>query len=471
MDRRKFSISLVAAAVLAGCGGGGSDGPPVDTAPTPGGVTPELASATSLPASVVFAQSLPTTDGTRGVGPGQANYFDLGQDFSINDGSDDQFDGALQLAVEVGGTTVSFPSDQVYAELTALGPELDAADGVKTVTFTTDSDWVVNGTGSAVLHGVPGVRLEQTIDLTPALGQPVELTWAGNPMGGGGGGINDAPLYIRVVLRNTAGALLATLFYADNTGAMTGAWGQATLDAYTGQVVVLCFEQNLGAGVTVIDDVSVQDTANTIEYVTNGGFEAGGTGWRVPAVRVSQNVRSGVRTLPGTGTLQRTFYTQPDQAWGRMTDVFTNTSGSAVQARITYTSNLGSDGAGIIYRTPGTAGGALSSWDGSGGDRDVGFVFGAGATVNFQSATALNTYDGNDEIEVVFDVEVPAGRSITLVNFLVLTGANTGATAANTGVRATQVDAIAAEIAANFRTDAAYQRGLTQKQLDTLQNF
>lgn len=472
MDRRKFSISMVAAAVLAGCGGGGSDDvapAPAPATPPPAADLPEFASATTLPAATLFAQNMVATDGDGGAAPGQANYFDLESDFSISDGYDDQFDGALELEVEINGTPVSFPSDQTYAELTALGPEMTAADGLKTVTFTTDPDWVFAGTCTAVLHPVRGARLQQTLDLRPAAGNPVDLTWAGNSMASGYN-FNDEPFYMQVVLRDTGGNLLTTLYRRDRTGT-TGAWGTASLTAFAGQVVVLCFEQDTPYGSTLVDNVSVIDTVTATEYVTNGGFETGGTGWTVPAGRVAQNIRSGLRTLPGAGTLQRTFYTEPGVAWGRMTDVFTNTSGARIQARIKYHTNLGSDDAGIIYSTPNAGGRALTAWDGDASDRDLALVFGVGATAAFQSATALSTYDGSDNIDVHFDVDVPAGGTVTLINFIVLSGNDTGLSAGSAGARAAQVDALAADIANNFRTKLAYQRGLTPQQLETVENF
>lgn len=479
MDRRKFSFSILATAVLAGCGGGGSDDtpavndpaapPPPPAAPPPAAALPELASATLLPAATVFAQSVVATDNDSSVAPGQANYFDLENDFAIGDGNDDQFDGALELDIEVNGTTVTFPGDQTYAELTALGPEMTAADGLKSVSFTTDTDWVFAGTCSAVLHPVRGARLQQTLDLTAAAGNPVNLRWAGND-GVGGRNFGDEPFFMQVVVRNAAGTELATLYRRDEA-TLAGTWGLASLDAFAGQVIVLSFEQSTPDGCTVIDDVSVTDAVTLNEYVTNGGFESGAAGWTVPALRVAQNIRSGARTLPGAGSVQRTFYTEPSAPWARMTDVFTNTSGAALRARIIYRSDLGSDDRGVIYANPAAPGRALTAWDGSKSDRDIGFVFGVGATAVFQSATALGAGDGDENIKVYFDIDVPAGASATLINFVVLTGTDTGLTAANASARAPQVDAIAADIANNFRTNLAYQRGLTQAQLDTLQNF
>lgn len=475
MDRRKFSLSIMAAAVLAGCGGGGGAEPPadpVDTGPAPDPVAPpqagpELATATSLPAMTVFGQTADATDGGGHYAPGQANVFDLRNDFAISDGYDDQFDRALVLAINVGGTDYPFPTDQTYAELTALGPELGAADGIKTVTFSADPAWTPSA--AALLHPVADARLQQTLDLRSAAGHAVDLTWSGSPQVGSAG-FNGEPFYFRVVVRDTAGALLSTLFLRDDMGD-TGTWGSASLTAFAGQVVVLAFEQRTAWGTSRIDDVSVVDAVTATQFVTNGDFAAGAAGWTAPEIRQSHNIRSGVRTVPGVGSVERSFFTQPNARWGRMTDVFTNTSGAPLTATIKYRTNLGSDGAGIIYPTPGATAKALSTWDGDASDRDVGLVFGAADGVSFQSATALATYDGSDDIDVAFNVTVPTGGTVTIVNFVILVGGDTGQTAADASARATEVDTIAADIANNFRTNLAYQRGLTQAQLDTLKNF
>lgn len=472
MDRRKFSLSLMAAAAatLAGCGGGDSpvaEEPAAPPPPAPAPVGPELATATSLPARTVFGQTVDATDGDGYYAPGQANNFDLRNNFAISDGGDDQFDGALLLTINVAGTDYPFPSDQTYADLTALGPELGAADGVKTVTFTADPTWTASP--AAVLHAGSDTRLQQTLDLRSAAGHAVDLTWSGNPQVGPAAFMNE-PYYFRVVVRDTAGALLSTLFLRDDLGD-SGVWGSASLTAFAGQVVVLSFEQRSAWGVSRIDDVSVVDAVTATQFVANGDFAAGGAGWTVPEIRASQNVRSGARAVPGVGSVERSFFTQPNARWGRMTDVFTNTSGAPLTATVKYVTNLGSDGSGIIYPTPGAPTKALSTWDGDAGDRDVGLVFGGADAVTYQSATALSTSDGNDDIAVAFNITVPNGGSVTIVNFIIMTGTDTGQSAAAVGARATEVDTLAADIANNFRTNVAYQRGLTQAQLDTLKNL
>ncbi|MGJ7486525.1 hypothetical protein ACSFA2_14770 [Variovorax sp. LT2P21] len=503
MDRRTFSLSMVGAAVasLYGCGGGGDSAsaptptpvatasplpevvppapapapepapPPAPTAPPPG---PQLATATALPAATVFLQTLEATDGDSYMAPGQANCWDLYADFSIGDGSNDQLDGALMVSVDVAGTVVSFPSDQDYTELTAMGPEMGAPEGVKRVSFATDPQFLIAGTASATLHPVPNARLQQTLDLTAAAGHGVSLTWSGGAQGGSSlSNVANEPLFLQVVVRDLSGALLSTLFRSDTTTTNTttsGSWGTASLSAFAGQTVVLSFEQRLAYWGTQLDDVSVKDTTTNAEFVVNGDFEAGALGWTVPVEKVSQNVSSGVRFLNGL-QVQRSFYTQPNQLWGRMTDVYFNPTGAPITAAVTYWTNLGSDYYGIIYPTPGATGKALSTWDGGTGDRDVGWIFGAADSVVYTSATAVGTPDGDENIGVAFNLTVPAGGMVTLINFLVLTGTDTRLTALDASARATEVDTAAAAIANNFRTDFAYQRGLTQAQLDSLKNF
>ena len=413
-------------------------------------------------------QSILNKDGGNNAGPGQANYWDLSRDFTLNDVSCDQFDGALTLSVAVGGTSNTFPSDQTYAELTALGPEMGVADGLKLVSFSTDPNFVLHGTTTAYLHAVPNARLQQTLNLAGAVGA-LTLSWNGN-VGSTSDMFNDEPGFVQVVLRDTASNLLTTLYRQDSSGT-AGTWGNASLTAYAGQTVVLSFEQYCVSQGTSIDDVSVTDSAATpVQFVVNGNFEAGSTGWTVPAAKSAQNIRSGSRTLMGL-TVQRTFYSQPNLLWARWTDTFTNPTAAAINAVVSYDNNLGSDNAGIIYPTPGATLKSLTSWDGSGSDRDYALVFGAADVVTYKSASALNTYDGSEAPQFQFNISVPPGATVTLMNFIVLTGTSTWMGAVDVTAKATEADTQAADIANNFRPNLAYQRGLTQQQLDTLKNF
>ena len=114
-------ILALVVVVTASCGGGGSSAP----APTP-----------PNPGVTIINQTITTTDTDIGVlprpyvFPGQANYWDISSDFSLNDGYDDQFDGALQISVNDGVNTVNFPADQAQSELTWLSPLTTVADGL-----------------------------------------------------------------------------------------------------------------------------------------------------------------------------------------------------------------------------------------------------------------------------------------------------------------------------------------------------
>lgn len=91
--------------MLNGCGGnGGSTSgttpqpvviPPVDDNNTP---PPPVEPIQVKPGITVFNQTVPVEDDDSAVFPGQANYWDLDTDGSIDDGYDDQFDGAIQMA-------------------------------------------------------------------------------------------------------------------------------------------------------------------------------------------------------------------------------------------------------------------------------------------------------------------------------------------------------------------------------------
>ncbi|WP_454909270.1 hypothetical protein [Variovorax gossypii] len=422
----------------------------------------------TLPAITKFQQTLAALTGSP-VAPGQANFWDLSSDFSLNDGGYDQFDGGLLLSVDVGGVSESFASDQVFGELTALSPAFKAADGVLSVSFSSDPNFASNATGGyAYLHPGVDVRLQQTLNLGSAAGG-ISLSWTGNEGSSSSNSFSDPTQFGQVVVRDTAGALLTTLYRRDGSGA-TGTWGSASLTQFGGQTVVLSFEQRVGNRGSTIDNVSVKDSANT-EFVVNGDFEAQGTGWRVSDDPVSQNLRSGVRTVSGL-EVQRSFFAQPNQLWGRFTDVFHNATASPIVAKVTYFSNLGSDGGGFIYPTPGAPLKGLTTWDsGYRSDRDIGFVFGAVDSTTYQSTSALDVSDGSDDVSFTFNISVPAGGTVTLINFIVLTGIATGVAATDITAKATAVDAAVADIANNFRTQFAYQRGLTQEQLDTLKNF
>ncbi len=499
MDRRTFSLSAIGALVttLTACGGGGSASEPAagnvvpvkDTSIVvqPTAPAAELASASSLKTGTVFLQGVAATDRDPEAAPGQANFWDLRTNMALGDGYNSQFAGALNLSVTLGTDARPFPADQTYAGLTAWGPELGAADGVMAVTFPSP--------GPALMHPGRGVRLQKTLDLTGATGA-ISLVWASMyqpaPFQNSTDleSFIDAPFYWQVVLRDSAGNELK-LYREDRSGItgvsipdrITGPDGvpstdrRANLSAYANQIVVLCFEHDSGYNAEV-SSVSVKDGAGK-EYVTNGSF-AGARGWTVPAIKTVQNVQSAARPLHGLD-VRRMFYTQPNALWGRWTDCFHNPSTTPITVTVSFDSTLGSGGRGVIYDTPGANGKALTSWDGgvpitnttTSKIRDIGMVFGNGVVKEAQKASALamDPPDGSANIKFTHTITVPAGGSVALVNFIIMTGTDTGRTASDASARATEVDNLAADIANNFRSNFAYQRGMMQAQLDTLINF
>lgn len=93
------------------------------------------------------------------------------------------------------------------------------------------------------------------------------------------------------------------------------------------------------------------------------------------------------------------------------------------------------------------------------------------SNVRYRSATGLRMRDGFKNLSWQFQMRVPAGDTVTLVNFVVLGTEESGRGATSIAERAPQIDSIAEDIANRFRTDAVYRRGLTSLQLDCLLSF
>jgi hypothetical protein len=422
-----------------------------------------------------FAQTLANNDTDTGnssydLFPGQANVWDISNEFELEDGNDDQFDNALQLTV---GAT-SFPA-QTYDELTFYTPYMDDTQGVKTAAVSDGSTLYsmspIAGSYSAFLAPTSNSRLQQTVDLRSAT-VPIDVEWSHNAELYGGNIATYTPSY-RVVIRDTDGNELAELY---STNADTGLQSHSySLNAYEGQIIVLSFEsantpEDWDSNVVEIDSVRVWDSV-TNQFLTNGDFESGDlTGWTTNTPQEVQNMTSGVRTLEGLD-VTRSFYTVPNSLWGRWVDVFTNNTGSDITKTITYYTNLGSDDSGIIYYTPGTSNHALTSWDGACYDRDIGLVFGTATSVDFTSDDDLGNGNGDDSIYVTYDITVPAGGKAAIVNFVIMSGTDTCQTASDISARATEVDTAAAEIVNHFWTDGQYRTGMTQEQVDAIKNF
>lgn len=429
--------------------------------------------------------------------PGCANVWDLDSDFTISDGGNDQWDGALELAVGSLGTTPptwdSIQTDGGAAAwftsvdgvdlqwrtpvlgADALDPAVVVSDGATTAApaITGHSAYLSPGTGTA---------LRQALDLTAAQGA---VTLSVNDLvqtGSDNFGVTAA-LY-RIAVLDGSGAELAELDargWADAPASYT-----YDLSAHAGQRVTLSFEfvspaEDWTTVAAIVDDVSVKDASDR-EFVRNGGFESGLTGWTALRADQPYGVASSPQTLRGL-SVTRSFYTRPGSPWARFVDEFRNDTDAPISTAAIYWSNLGSDDSGIIYRTPGTQG-ALTSWDGmdpaGGTDRDVAIVFGDDVPL-FQSATWMEYAcpdgapscgaDGSDTIWLAHPITVPAAGTVTLVHFLVQGGGNTAFTATAPTARATAVDKVAASLANGFETTAAYRDYMTQEQLDSVTNL
>lgn len=499
METAKRTMSLVIVlccfAILAACGGGGgggagvvgvTSGPPVGTVIS----APTVSYIPSWGQSVPLYSSAPGAE-TPGVFPGQANKWDLGMDFTLTNGGDDQFNDALTMEVYTSGTgSELFPYDQTYGELEFMTPLVNVSNGVKTAAVSDGQDLVypaISGTFSAYLNSTSDSRLMQSLVLTGSTGA-ITASW-NDAVRICDGGLYNIPGFTpsyRVVVRNSAGTELAELYSSASATFIDPVIRSADLSAFAGQTVVLSFEQKSmhqslqDDSVTIqdcytrIDDVSVTDSAvSPREFVTNGDFETDDlTGWTASTPSESQNVTSGPRTVAGLD-VTRSFYTVPSKLWGRWVDLFTNGTGSAISATIHYQTDLGSAGSGILYEPTNAAGKALSAWDGAFGTRDVGLVFGNASQVTYVSDDGIGNGNGSEYVDVYYDVTIPAGGKVAIVNFIIMDGTDTNQlpTTFDVSARATEIDSEAEKIVKNFRSDDQYRTGMTQEQINAIHNF
>jgi hypothetical protein len=325
-----------------------------------------------------------------------------------------------------------------------------------------------------MLNATSDSRLQQTINLASApTNTAIILTWEDEVVLEEGNIPGYTPGY-RVVVRNAAGAEQQLFSAVVSSPVSTHA---ADLTAYRGQSIVLSFEYHSsrtsgGQAFALIDSVSVRDNNGTgAEYVLNGGFEGGVVAWNSSSSPEAQNMTSGVRVLEGLD-VKRSFYTVPNNLWGRWVDVFENHTGSPITTTVKYETSLGSGGAGVIYAPLAEAKvRALTSWDGSAVIRDVGMAFGSASTVDFGSASSLSSADGKDVVTVTYDITVPAGGRVAIVNFILMNGKTTGQTATDTTAKVADIDSEAFRIVTRFWADALYRNGMTQEQMDAIYNF
>ncbi len=431
-----------------------------------------------------FGQALASHDtGTpREIFPGQANVWDIDYEFLLVDGGDKQFDvylGALWLFFNDFSSFGATP--QVYSGLTFYGPTMGTAQGVTVAAVSDGASTGVTplaGSYSAFLNATSDSRLMQTLDLTSGVTGTITLTWK-DSVNLNEGDFNFTPGYTpsyRVVIRDISGNQLEELYSTTTTTSASGGSHTADLSAYTGQTIVLSFEERSMPGVdylTMIDSVSALDDAAK-EYVTNGDFEDISpplNGWTTNTPAEAQNMTSSVEHNHDGLDVTRSFYTVPNKLWGRWVDVFENPTSSAITTTIGYETVLGSAGYAIIYDTPSTSKKAITAWDGSQTTRDIGMVFGNADQVDYTTATALNTQDGIDTIDFYYNITVQPGGRVALVNFIILGTYDTSLTAVDASALATEIDNEAQNIVNNFWTDPQYRDGMTQQQIDAIINF
>jgi hypothetical protein len=470
---------LMATILTGGCGsteGGSSSGDTLE--PLVLGVLSMDTGNTSFRQTVAMQDS-----DTNEYFPGQANVWDINNDFSLSSGGDDQFDVAMELSVD----GIFFPA-QVYADLTFYTPTVSTAEGIKVAAVVDGVEPNINNNGTAAIGGIYSVylndihdgRLYQEVDLSDAVGA-VELAWSWDV------NVDDGnmgmPASLKAVIRDPAGISLPQTLQtvsSNDSNSYT-----ANLSDYAGSSIIVSFEISSNSyGPNLIDDISVTDAGAT-EFIVNGDFETGNlAGWEINAPDELQNMTCGEETpvtLEGL-TVTRSFYTVPDKLWGRWVDVFKNETAAAISVTVHYDADLGSDGAGILYETPETAGMSLSGWDGeeqvdpanpasSSNDRDFAFVFGMVDNLVFESATDIDVYDGNADIDHEYNITVAPGETVAIVNFVVMNGVDTGVTAADEFARATGIDLAAQAIVNDFWDDSQYRTGMTQDQIDAILNF
>jgi len=478
---RLLAVALMAAAVLSGCGGGGGDNikvTAVDPNPVLGApITPTVPPITSFGQSIA-SQDTGTNNGYYDNFPGQANVWDIRRDLSLGYGNDDQFDGALEMTV--GAST--FLPDLSYSDLSFYSPVMASTDGVKVATVSNGvsmDKFPLGGTYSAFLNSTSDSRLWQTVDLSSGVTGTIFLSWKHEVSFYGGTMPGYTPSFHVVVRDFLTKNALETLHTATVNEGYTAA--NVDLTSYKSQKIVISFElHNMPeAGLVhgaMVDDVSIKDQNGAgTELIKNGDFETGNLAWWSANSPVEvQNMTTAERFMDNLW-VSRSFYTVPNKLWGRWVDVFRNDTISAATTTVTYHTTLGSGQCGVIYDTPGTGGKAITSWDSSQHDRDVGMVFGLVSTKTYTSnpvfTTSYASCTGNVNISYDYVITVPAGGRVALVNFIILGSHDTGLTATSITSKAAEIDAEVAKIVSNFWTDGQYRTGMTQEQINAIKNF
>ena len=104
-------------------------------------------------------------------------------------------------------------------------------------------------------------------------------------------------------------------------------------------------------------------------------------------------------------------------------------------------------------------------------DRDVGLVFGQIDDLEFQSDFYVGSGDGDEDIYHSYDLSVAPGETVTIVQFVIMTGTQTGESASSILDTADEVDDWAKRIVDGWGTDPTLQDGMTAEQIANVWNW
>jgi hypothetical protein len=448
-----------------------------------------------------FPQALPLSGGLVPPFPGFANVWQVARDLSVDDWSGQLSVGAAlwvgtptgtptadSLALDPGldrdlsiapallqsWTDLAFTTPYVFQD---AAPPAVTTSGFGAVGCATPPCAALSGTLAQDGAGpVTGTTLRQAVDLVgvPA-GAAFTLAWRQQVLVAGSDFAGAPAPSFAVRILDGAGA---TLWSATPLGIGTAGPGAVSIalpDLPRGPVTVSFELAGSPNSFAVLDDVSLR--AGATELLANGGFDAaaGLAPWVADAPLAPAEVRGAPRDLtppgaPGALRVTRSFYTQPDLAWGRVVDLFENRAAAAITTDAVYHFALGAAGDAVLFTdVPGAAGQAFSGWDRRGLLGDVAVVHGQ-ATAHVRSATAAGP--GADDAFTVQHLSLAPGQKAAVVHFLVLGTTATGAAGGTPlATRPVAADAAAAAVVAGWATDPRYQAYLTAEERAAVVNF
>jgi hypothetical protein len=365
-----------------------------------------------------------------------------GTTMAFNDGGDDQFDGANTLQIGDGfRLPVVFPTPSPISPV--LAP--DCAEGSEVRLGQDDElDFVeING-------GV--VHLEETVVIPPGTDRLLFFP----ELRGDAARVLVLVDGVAVATRNLLGVDVFNEGISVDVSALVGA------------TVTVRFELDNVVGVL---DGFVGANLTDGFPIENSRFSSGFDDWTVNIVTAAVRAPNLTSSVDFDGlTITRSIFAVPTTQWLRYVDTFTNTGVDPIVVPITYESDLGSDGDGVVY----PRGGALVSWDLSGGDRDLALVYGNGFDFDFETAADFvgnDAEEASDFITAQRTLTINPGQTQTVVTFVFLGVGSTANTAIDENDQSVEVNALVDDVSLNFFNDGLYRTGMTQVQIDTIVNL